>query len=129
LAGEGGLQLVQREKKEKRMKQVDEAIKAIKECHKVAFESWQALEGAYTDPNYDEDFEDTLQRKYDEGASAGLAQALEILGALDLMKIRGEISILGAQECLEWLEEVYGEGIKLTGAWQTYMKEEEGAAE
>ncbi len=30
----------------------------------------------------------------------------------------------GAQAACSWLEEVYGEGIRGTDAWNTYMKEE-----
>ena len=31
----------------------------------------------------------------------------------------------GAQAACSWLEEVYGEGIRETNAWATYMDEEE----
>ena len=31
----------------------------------------------------------------------------------------------GAQAACSWLEEIYGEGIRETDAWTTYMNEEE----
>jgi NAD(P)H-dependent FMN reductase len=40
----------------------------------------------YDDPTYSEEYEDTLQRKMDEGASDALKYALELLASFDYFR-------------------------------------------
>jgi len=73
---------------------------------------------------YDEDFDDTLERKYAEGYADALAL---ILGYLNkhlppmIEKQRNDEAV----GVLQWLEEIYGEGIRETGAWQAYCGDED----
>jgi hypothetical protein len=41
-----------------------------------------------------------------------------------LKQIKEAAYLEGAQAACSWLKEVYGEGIRGTDAWNTYMKEE-----
>ena len=72
---------------------------------------------------YDEDFEDTLERKYQEGFSEAASLILAILQD-NLPVIEKNIQREEGQSVLEWLAEVYGEGIEETGAWAEYFGEE-----
>lgn len=73
---------------------------------------------------YDEDYEDTLERKYQEGFSEAASLILAILKD-NLPVIEKNIQREEGQSVLEWLAEVYGEGIEETGAWAEYFGEEE----
>ena len=71
---------------------------------------------------YYEDFEDTLERKYQEGFSEAASLILTILKD-NLPAIVENIQREEGQSVLEWLAEVYGEGIEETGAWAEYFGE------
>jgi hypothetical protein len=50
----------------------------------------------------------------------------EIQAMAEQLRKEAEAAYLqGAQAACSWLEEVYGEGIRETDAWATYMNEEE----
>lgn len=108
------------------MIQIEKALEQIKKDQAEAYQAWSEAQSKYDeDENYDEDFHDTLQRKYDEGRTDALMSVLLAFAEIDLKKISEEIATNGAQDVLAWLEEVYGEGLHQTGAWQSYMDDEE----
>lgn len=72
---------------------------------------------------YDEEFEDTLERKYQEGFSEAASLILDLLKK-NLPEIEKNIQLQEGCDVLEWLREVYGEGIEDTGAWAHYFGEE-----
>lgn len=111
------------------MIQIEKALEQITEEQVVAHKAWTEAEAKFDDSTYDEEFEDTLQRKYDEGYADALLSVIRKFAEIDLQKIKEEIATNGAQDVLTWLEEVYGEGLHQTGAWQSYMEENEEEAE
>ena len=107
------------------MIQIEKALEQIKEEQVTAHKAWTEAQAKFDDPTYGEDFHDTLQRKYDEGYADALFSVIRKFAEIDLQKVSEEIATNGAQDVLTWLEEVYGEGLHQTGAWQSYMEEEE----
>ena len=59
-----------------------EVITKLEESYKDSLTKYNELNNANDDDNYDEDYEDTLTRKYEEGYSDALAMVLEQLKAL-----------------------------------------------
>ena len=51
----------------------------LKELHSYSLGRFQELESAFDDENYDEEYTDTLIRKYEEGYSDALAMVIEAL--------------------------------------------------
>lgn len=111
------------------MIQIKNIIEEVKEEQRRAFIAWREADDKYDDPTYSEEYEDTLQRKFDEGKATGLLFVLNAFESIDLEKVQEEIATNGAQGVLSWLEEVYGEGLHATGAWQAYMSDDEEAEE
>lgn len=99
------------------MKRIETALEIIEKNQKDASNEWRELEANV----FNEEFEDTLQRKYTEGYADALQSVLELFAELNLQEIQKDIATNSAQDVLVWLEEVYGSGIHETGAWQTYM--------
>ena len=107
------------------MVRIERALELIEKNQKESFKAWKDANDAYDDPDYSEEYEDTLQRKYDEGYADALQSVLELFAEINIQEISKDLHHSGAQDALIWLEEIYGEGIKDTGAWQAYMPEEE----
>ena len=62
------------------MTQVErESIEKLKAEYYRSHEVWKSLESAFDDESYDEDYDDTLTRKYEEGYSDALAMVLRLL--------------------------------------------------
>ena len=72
---------------------------------------------------YYEEFEDTLERKYQEGFSEAASFILDLLKN-NLPEIEKNIQRQEGCDVLEWLREVFGEEIEDTGAWAEYFGEE-----
>jgi hypothetical protein len=51
----------------------------VEESHQRSWEAWEKLERATLDDSYDEEFEDTLTRKYEEGYSDALMMVKYLL--------------------------------------------------
>jgi len=61
---------------------VNELINKLQELHNYSQGRYQELESAFDDEDYDEEFTDTLIRKYEEGYSDALRMVLaELKGA------------------------------------------------
>lgn len=103
---------------------IENAIEEIKKNQANAYQAWKTADDLFDDPNHDEEFEDTIQRKYDEGFADALLSVLNLFEDIDLQKISANLHRSGAQDALIWLEEVYGEGLQDTGAWEAYMDED-----
>ena len=59
-----------------------ELIAKLEELHTYSLGRYQELESAFDDDDYDEEFTDTLIRKYEEGYSDALTMVLaELKGA------------------------------------------------
>jgi hypothetical protein len=56
-----------------------ESIEKLKAEYDRSHEAWKSLESAFDDESYDEDYDDTLTRKYEEGYSDALAMVLQLL--------------------------------------------------
>lgn len=59
-----------------------EIIVKLEELHTYSLGRFQELESAFDDEDYEEEYTDTLIRKYEEGYSDALAMVLEQLKAL-----------------------------------------------
>lgn len=59
-----------------------EILTKLEESYKNSLDAFNELNSKFNDDNYDEDFEDTLTRKYEEGYSDALNMALELLNSL-----------------------------------------------
>jgi hypothetical protein len=56
----------------------------IKRYHAEHYLAWDSLNRPYDEQeNYDEEYEDTLQRKYEEGFSDALALVIELINKED----------------------------------------------
>lgn len=106
------------------MKRIETLLQIIEKNQKETFKAWKDANDKYDDETYSEEYEDTLQRKYDEGYADALESVLQLFAEVNLEEIQKDIATNGAQDVLSWLEEVYGEGLHETGAWQTYMEDE-----
>lgn len=51
----------------------------LKELHAYSLGRFQELESAFDDDDYEEEYTDTLIRKYEEGYSDALAMVIELL--------------------------------------------------
>lgn len=56
-----------------------EKIGILKEAYNRSWWAWEKLERATFDDDYDEDFEDTITRKYEEGYSDALMMVIKLL--------------------------------------------------
>ena len=56
-----------------------ESIEKLKAEYDRSYGAWKSLESAFDDEDYDEDYDDTLTRKYEEGYSDALAMVLRLL--------------------------------------------------
>ena len=59
-----------------------ELVTKLEESHKESLNLFIELNSKFDDANYDEEYEDTLTRKYEEGFSDALSMALELLKSL-----------------------------------------------
>lgn len=55
-------------------------LNELKEAQLEAQWRYESLNSKFDDKSYDEDFEDTLTRKYEEGFADALAYALRLIG-------------------------------------------------
>lgn len=51
----------------------------LEESYKNSLDAFNELNSKFNDDNYDEDFENTLTRKYEEGYSDALLMAIKLL--------------------------------------------------
>ena len=58
-----------------------ESIGNLQAEYDRSYGAWKSLESAFDDEDYDEDYDDTLTRKYEEGYSAALGMVLDLLEA------------------------------------------------
>jgi hypothetical protein len=58
---------------------VKELLLEIVNSYENSFNAFNELESKFEDANYDEEFEDTLSRKYEEGYSDALAMVIQLL--------------------------------------------------
>lgn len=58
---------------------IDRIIQKIEEEYNRSWWAWEKLERATFDSDYDEEYEDTLTRKYEEGYSDALAMVKRFL--------------------------------------------------
>jgi hypothetical protein len=77
-----------------------------------------------------ESLREVIAFAYEEGRKSAAAPLREDTGIHrmtdEILKQVKEVAYLdGAQAACSWLEEVYGEGIRETDAWATYMNDEE----
>lgn len=56
-----------------------EIIAKLEESYKDSFDAFNELESKFEDDNHDEEFEDTLIRKYEEGYSDALSMVLSLI--------------------------------------------------
>jgi hypothetical protein len=63
----------------KRIETMKGLITNLKELHKKSFATYSELNNANDDDNYDEDYADTLTRKYEEGYSDALSMVIQLL--------------------------------------------------
>lgn len=103
------------------MIRIENALEVIAKNQKDASKDWRALVGNVLN----EEYEQTLERKYTEGYADALQSVLELFAEIDIQEISEKLHNDGAQDALIWLEEVYGEGLRETGAWQAYMPAED----
>ena len=59
-----------------------ELVTKLEESYKNSLNEFNELNSKFNDDDYDEDYEDTLKRKYEEGYSDALLMALELLKSL-----------------------------------------------
>lgn len=59
-----------------------ELVAKLEKSHKESLDLFIELNSKFDDDNYDEEYEDTLERKYQEGFSDALSMALELLKSL-----------------------------------------------
>lgn len=83
---------------------------------------WNDALSKYDDPTYSEEYEDTLQRKMDEGASDALKSALELLKSFDLEALLAETRQETGAEVLGYLKDIF-EGIDETDIWGDYFEQ------
>jgi hypothetical protein len=57
----------------------EELLAKVEESHQRSWRAWEELERATLDDSYDEEFEDTLTRKYEEGYSDALMMVKYLL--------------------------------------------------
>ena len=60
------------------MIKINEILEQIKNDQAKAFAEWKEANDKYDDDTYCEEFEDTLQRKYDEGYADALQFVIEL---------------------------------------------------
>ena len=72
-----------------------ELIAKLEELHTYSLGRYQELESAFDDDNYDEEFTDTLIRKYEEGYSDALTMVLaELKSAKEYCNDCGQVEWL-----------------------------------
>jgi len=99
-----------------------EVIEELTKRQKQAEKDWRDALAKYDDPTYDEEFEDTLQRKIDEGASDALKSALELLASFDYAKTIKEAEESEGRYVLDYLKDVF-EGVDETDIWGEYFEQ------
>ena len=63
---------------------IENLLAVIEKNQKESFQDWKDAIDAFDNPSHEEEFEDTLQRKYDEGYSDALKYVLELFADTDL---------------------------------------------
>jgi hypothetical protein len=61
----------------------DELLAKIEESYQRSWWAWEKLERATFDSDYDEEFEDTITRKYEEGYSDALMMVRYLLAEVE----------------------------------------------
>jgi hypothetical protein len=99
-----------------------EIIAELTKRQEQAEKDWRDALAKYDDSTYEEEYEDTLQRKIDEGASDALKSALELLKSFDLEALLAETRQETGIEVLEYLKDIF-EGIDETDIWGDYFEQ------
>jgi hypothetical protein len=84
-----------------------EIIAELTKQQEQAEKDWRDALNKYDDPTYDEEYEDTLQRKMDEGASDALKSALELLASFDYAQAIATAKDEEGRELIECLRPIY----------------------
>jgi hypothetical protein len=104
---------------------LEQVIEKVTQAHAESFKAWTDAQGMYdNDENYSEEYEDTLDRKYNEGHSDALAMVLELLKSMGKPYQEGYND--GAEYALDYLSSLY-EGIEETDVWAEFMEVSCGA--
>lgn len=106
------------------MIRIEKALEEIKSEQVQAHKAWTDAQAKFNDKTYDEEFEDTLQRKYDEGYADALFSVLRKFAEIDLAEIKKEIEKAEGQYVVEYFEGLY-EGVEDTDIYSDYFDDEE----
>jgi hypothetical protein len=99
-----------------------EVIQELTKRQEEAEKEWRDALSKYDDPTYGEEFEDTLQRKYDEGQADALKIALEILSSFDYAKAIYEAEQEEGRSVLNYLSDIF-DGLDETDIWGDYFEQ------
>jgi len=99
-----------------------EVIAELTKRQEQAEKDWRDALNKYDDPTYSEEYEDTLQRKMDEGASDALKYALELLASFDYFRTIAEEKESEGRYVLDYLKDIY-EDIDATDIWNEYFEQ------
>lgn len=99
-----------------------EVIEELTKRQEQAEKDWRDALAKYDDPTYSEEYEDTLQRKIDEGGADALKSALELLKSFDLEALLAETRQETGAEVLGYLKDIF-EGIDETDIWGDYFEQ------
>ena len=75
------------------MNKIQELLKEIKKQQIEAHNDWTEAQNKFDEPTYDEEFEDTLERKYNEGYADALFFVLRRFEEIDLSEVGNGIEI------------------------------------
>ena len=67
----------------KQMDKIEQIAEQVEESYQRSWWAWEKLERLTFNMDYDEEFEDTLERKYEEGYSDALAMVKRLLQGAD----------------------------------------------
>lgn len=105
---------------------VEQVVELVGLMQQSAKKDYEEALAKYDDPTYDEEFENTLERKYNEGQADAFRTALDYferaLGEYRRGFDEGENQ--GGRNVLDYLSEIFDE-LDETDIWAEYMDEEE----
>lgn len=61
------------------MNELDALVAKVKAHYEQSFTTWEEMNARFEDADYEESFDDTLTRKYEEGFSDSLEMILRIM--------------------------------------------------
>lgn len=105
---------------------VEQAVGLVGLMYVSAREDYEEAQAKYDNSTYDEEYEDTLERKYNEGQADAFRTALDYFERASGEYQRGfdEGEKEGGINVLSYLSDLY-EGVDETDIWADYMEEEE----